>query len=63
MLRQCLRDFSAAFYDAIVLRENLAAAKQDSSYSRTRRDSGWNSESSLPDNVADCSVCQRSISE
>jgi hypothetical protein len=31
VLRQCLRDFSAAFYDAIVLRENLAAAKQDSS--------------------------------
>jgi hypothetical protein len=30
-LRQCLRDFSAAFYDAIVLRENLAAAKQNSS--------------------------------
>jgi hypothetical protein len=30
VLRQCLRDFSAAFYDAIVLRENLAA-KQDSS--------------------------------
>jgi len=30
-LRQCLRDFSAAFYDAIVLRENLSAAKRDSS--------------------------------
>jgi hypothetical protein len=31
VLSQYLRDFNAAFYDAIVLRENSAAAKQNSS--------------------------------